>query len=393
MKVLHLRSGCRLHFGLMELAAGEPMRFAGLGLMLDQPNFELAFSAAESSTVDVSSIELPSPATADASAGITADILAEFESRIHAAIRQRQALVADTAQSSTPCLVRLLNALPLHSGLGAGTQLAASVAAGLELFARAQPTLSLQPSAFSLQSSAYSLQSSAYSLQPALWQPILDTKPRLSAHWLSQHAGRGLRSAVGLIGFLRGGLILDEGYPSDQARDAKVDQMTRPLAAQTLQLAPQWRVVLAVPQQRAEISGAEEAEVMAELGSLPNPLRQQMLALALRATCLAADSNHFNEFTDCLDRYMQFGAQLFSRYQGGMYNGADVTEAVQLAQAVGLRGVGQSSWGPTVFGFAESQACAEHRAEQLRRQRPDWSVRIATPATSGARYRWQSSLS
>ncbi len=368
MKVLHLQTGCRLHFGLIELASGEPMRFAGLGLMLDQPNFELAFSAAESFTVDASPIESQNP---------TADSKDEFESRIGAAIRQRQALVAGTEQRSTTCHVRLLNALPLHSGLGAGTQLAASVAAGLELFTRAQPTSSAQPA--------------ANCLQPTLWQPILDAQPTLSAQWLSQHADRGLRSAVGLVGFLRGGLILDEGYPSDQACGTKADRMTRPLAAQTQQLAAQWRVVLAVPQQRAEISGAKEAEVMAELGSLPNPHRPQMLALAQRAMGLAADNNHFVEFTDCLDRYMQFGAQLFSRYQGGMYNGADVTEAVQLAQAVGLRGVGQSSWGPTVFGFAETQACAEHRAEQLRRQRPDWSVRISTPATCGARYRWQPS--
>ncbi|MEO8272045.1 MAG: hypothetical protein ABI557_20210, partial [Aureliella sp.] len=132
-------------------------------------------------------------------------------------------------------------------------------------------------------------------------------------------------------------------------------------------------------------------EVMAELGSLPNPHRRQMLALAQRATSLAVNHDRFVQFTDCLDQYMQLGSQLFSRYQGGMYNGADVTEAVQMAQAVGLRGVGQSSWGPTVFGFAASQACAEHYVEQLLYQRPDWSVRISTPATSGAQYRWQPS--
>ncbi|MEZ6077977.1 MAG: hypothetical protein R3C56_20595 [Pirellulaceae bacterium] len=83
MKVLHLQTGCRLHFGLIELAAGEPMRFAGLGLMLDQPNFELAFSAAESFTVDASPIESQNP---------TADSKDEFESRIGAAIRQRARL-------------------------------------------------------------------------------------------------------------------------------------------------------------------------------------------------------------------------------------------------------------------------------------------------------------
>ena len=388
MKVLHLRTGCRLHFGLMELAAGEPMRFAGLGLMLDQPSFELAFSAAESPALEVSLPERPVAATAVAATVAATDIKAEFEGRILAAIRQRRTLATDSTQESSPCHVRLLQALPLHSGLGAGTQLAASVATGLELFARAQshsaivePSVSTGPCPKPCQTTA-----------AAQWHTIHDTQPTWTAQWLSQYADRGLRSAVGLVGFLHGGLILDEGYTPEYAGDAVSKQAARPLTAQTLQLAHEWRVVLAVPQQRVEVSGAKEAEVMAELGSFPNPHRKQMLALALRATCLAADNSHFVEFTDCLDQYMQFGAQLFSRYQGGLYNGDDVTEAVRLAQAVGLRGVGQSSWGPTVFGFAESQACAERYTEQLRHQRPDWSVRISTPAKGGAQYFWQPSL-
>ena len=42
--LLEVRTGCRLHFGLMELADGRPLRFGGLGLMLDQPGWHLRFS-------------------------------------------------------------------------------------------------------------------------------------------------------------------------------------------------------------------------------------------------------------------------------------------------------------------------------------------------------------
>ncbi|MEZ6077975.1 MAG: hypothetical protein R3C56_20585 [Pirellulaceae bacterium] len=42
------------------------------------------------------------------------------------------------------------------------------------------------------------------------------------------------------------------------------------------------RVVFGCATAAPEISGAKEAEVMAELGSLPNPHRPQMLALAQR---------------------------------------------------------------------------------------------------------------
>ncbi|MEO8270888.1 MAG: hypothetical protein ABI557_14285, partial [Aureliella sp.] len=254
MKVLHLRTGCRLHFGLMELAAGEPLRFAGLGLMLDQPNFQLAFSEANSLISRVEQCDLPTAATERVSANATEAYNAEYEGRIWAAIRQRQTLVTDSEKDATACHVGLVSTLPLHSGLGAGTQLAASVAAGLELFTRAQPRMSRLPT--------------ADSLQPAIWQSILDSQPTLSAQWLSQYADRGLRSAVGLVGFLRGGLILDEGYTDDYASDAVATPIGRPMTARSMQLAGQWRVVLTVPQQRAEVSGAKEAEVMAELGSL-----------------------------------------------------------------------------------------------------------------------------
>lgn len=86
---------------------------------------------------------------------------------------------------------------------------------------------------------------------------------------------------------------------------------------------------------------------------------------------------------------MELAGQLFSRYQGGLYNGPDVATAVECARRIGLRGIGQSSWGPTVFGFAESQSLAQRYATQLTDLRPDWCVRVATPAAHAAEYRWQ----
>ena len=127
---------------------------------------------------------------------------------------------------------------------------------------------------------------------------------------------------------------------------------------------------------------------MAELGSLPNPRRDDMLALAQEAFNLAPQSGAFVDFTRCLDQYMELAGQLFSRYQGGLYNGAEVAAAVECARRVGLRGIGQSSWGPTVFGFAENQTMAEHYAAQLSDLRPDWWVQVSTPAKQAAEYRW-----
>lgn len=384
MKVLHLRTGCRLHFGLMELAPGEPLRFAGMGLMLTQPSFELAFSATGSSTAEPAP---PSDLTAIDPADFTAETKLELARRIAAVQKQRQRLLGTcTSAPSAACHVKLLSALPLHTGLGAGTQLAASVATGLELFARAQAAAS----ELETHSSSDARRAPVHGADgDGRWHSVANVQPALSPQWLSRHASRGLRSAVGLVGFLRGGLIVDEGYTPAYVHDATSSHAVRPLAAHALQIVAGWRVVLIAAQHRAQVSGAEEAELMAELGSLANPHRNDMLDLAQRLKSLATRHECFADFTDCLEQYMELGAQLFCRYQGGLYNGADVTEAVHRARSVGLRGVGQSSWGPTVFGFAESHLAAERSMEQLLGQRPDWSVRLSTPATHGAEFRWQ----
>ena len=185
------------------------------------------------------------------------------------------------------------------------------------------------------------------------------------------------------MGFLHGGLILDEGY----TQGVSVDAESRPLVAQSVRLADEWRIVLITPSQCQQVCGEHEAQVMAQLGSTANPQRAEMMALAKRALTLASAPHNFDSFVESLDQYMQLAASLFSPYQAGMYNGPEVAAAVELARSVGLRAVGQSSWGPTVFGFAANIALAQNCAQQLQRRNPDWSVALCTPAEQGAQYR------
>lgn len=421
MKVLHLRTGCRLHFGLMELAAKEPLQYAGLGLMLDQPGFELSITSVDlptgdsrvdgssitpAITVDASEVELPG----ESNRSDSAELKLEYEHRMAAVARRQLALACATSAKPIPaCHIRLISALPMHSGLGAGTQLACAVATGIELFARGWQADSSAGTS-NVESSTVdssTVGSSTVGISPANrqasqgsltsvadgWCSVLDAQPPMSAEWLTQAAGRGLRSAIGLFGFLHGGLILDEGYAVDAAQDANAHNASchsvRPLAAQRTSIASAWRGVLIVPQHRQAVSGAKETEWMTELGSLPNPRRNDMLALAREAFSLAPQSQRFADFTGCLDHYMELAGQLFSRYQGGLYNGQDVATAVDCARRIGLRGIGQSSWGPTVFGFAETPALAQQYAAQLTDLRPEWCVRVATPAAHAAQYRWQ----
>jgi predicted sugar kinase len=52
----------------------------------------------------------------------------------------------------------------------------------------------------------------------------------------------------------------------------------------------------------------------------------------------------------------------FAAVQGGVYSSPVVAEMVRLCRGLGMRGVGQSSWGPSVFAVTEAD-----RAEELAR--------------------------
>jgi predicted sugar kinase len=55
---------------------------------------------------------------------------------------------------------------------------------------------------------------------------------------------------------------------------------------------------------------------------------------------------------------------------------------------LGFAGVGQSSWGPTLYAAAESQSAAERLAQSLRGDSVvELTVTIARPANQGAQIR------
>lgn len=327
--MLEVVTGSRLHFGLLELASGQPMRYGGLGLMLDKPGWVLRFKKNNpASPLDISTAE---------------SIATDISSRIEQVRERMQSQLEPNSDVDFTARVDVMETLPLHSGLGSGTQLATAVAWGLSLVSRPLTELNIEE--------------------------------------LLRSSGRGKRSGIGLYGFIHGGLILDAGHTPDAHRTVR---------ATSVHLNPAWRVVLITPDQKDAVTGGYEASLLERLGQSPNPNRARMIHLAQRCMELAHSSSGFAEFTSLLQEYVDAAGQLFAASQGGLYNGESVTLAVELAKKAGLRAVGQSSWGPTVFGFAEQLEAAENSAAMLMEQRPNerWQIRVCTPARQGASWRW-----
>ncbi|OYW24205.1 MAG: hypothetical protein B7Z55_02795 [Planctomycetales bacterium 12-60-4] len=148
-----VRTGARLHFGLLAVKPLQGRKFGGVGVMIDQPgcHLRLRYSDNESVTGNNSS---------------TSQRVREFL----AIVRSR------TQAHVGPVEVEVLDDIPSHGGLGSGTQLGLAVAAGLE---------------------------------------ALTESPRSPAVDLARHVGRGARSAIGVHGFDHGGFLIEAGHRSD----------------------------------------------------------------------------------------------------------------------------------------------------------------------------------
>jgi len=241
-------------------------------------------------------------------------------------------------RASSPCHIEVVSAPPDHVGLGSGTQLALAITAGLN----AIHGLAVE-----------------------------------SAQELASSVGRGLRSAVGTYGFLFGGLVVEQGKLPEEP--------ISPLDCR-LDLPAEWRFVLVRPRGLAGLAGADEAEAIGALPAVPPAITGELIALAHEKIVPAAVTSNFDAFADSLYCYGRLAGEIFAARQGGPYNGPVLAALVARIRAFGFSGVGQSSWGPTVFAAAPSHAEAERLTNCLRTgiAGDELELTIARPSRNGA---------
>jgi beta-ribofuranosylaminobenzene 5'-phosphate synthase len=214
--------------------------------------------------------------------------------------------------------VRVHRALPPHAGLGSGTQLALSVAGALaELYA-------------------------------------IDAGPPA----LARVMGRGQRSAIGTWTFAGGGLVVEGG------RRAGTDACG-PLIAR-LPFPEAWRCVVVVPEGPPGISGADEADAFSRL---PKPSEQEVghvSHLVLMALLPALADGDLDQFGRALSEIQEVTGHWFASAQGGTFAPGHSRALVRRLAEWGAAGVGQSSWGPTVYGIVEGTGMAAQLVEHVR---------------------------
>jgi beta-RFAP synthase len=236
--------------------------------------------------------------------------------------RTAERLQQEGGQFLPPLRLEVVETAPAHAGLGSGTQLALAT-------------------------------SRAATATWGVPATVLD---------LARWTGRGLRSGLGIHGFACGGLLVDGGKGSQEG--------VAPLVAR-VDFPTQWRIVLAIPEgARSGAEGlhaAEESAAFAQLAAASLQQTDSLCRLVLLGLLPAALEQDLDAFGEAVFEFNRRVGETFAAIQGGTYASPAVADLVASLRGQGVRGVGQSSWGPTVFAIVEDDERATHLAAWLQR--------------------------
>lgn len=207
---------------------------------------------------------------------------------------------------------------PEHAGLGTGTQLALAVARALSLAAGME---------------------------------------NLDAVELARLVGRGQRSALGIHGFAQGGFLVEAGK--------RCPDSIAPLAVRVA-FPKDWRVLLAIPPCGEGLHGVEESQAFKQLPPQNVERTDALCRLVLLGMLPALAERDLDAFGDALYEFNRLVGEAFAPVQGGIYAHPRLEEVVHFLRAAGVRGVAQSSWGPTIAVLVTDEVRAADLARRLR---------------------------
>ena len=166
---------------------------------------------------------------------------------------------------------------------------------------------------------------------------------------LARLVGRGQRSAIGTWLFGHGGFVLEGGRRGEHG--------LAPLLAHH-PMPPSWHAVVAIPEAAPGLSGDDEARAFQ---GLPRPSEREVEHIAhlvLMQLLPALVDADLAEFGRALTEVQRITGGWFASHQGGAF--APGAEAlIERLRGAGAAGVGQSSWGPTVYAIAPDRESAE----------------------------------
>ena len=306
-ELITISTGSRLHFGLSAFGGVDSRQFGGVGAMVDLPlSIQVSLSR---STGELAPTLAGGPGLHNRAVAKFVDLW--FENRRKQGGDSEGQLLKDKVQ------LRVTTAPDHHVGLGLGTQLGLAISM-------------------------------------ALFRVIEKRSPSLVE--CAAAVGRGLRSAVGTYGFFYGGLIVDQGKQAEED--------VSPLQCR-LAIPDSWRWVLMRMPIEEGLSGSDEIAAFEQLGAMSNGQTKALRAKISDELLPALKAANFGLFSESLYQYGRDAGACFAAIQGGPYRNQGIADLIEQVRSHGVRGVGQSSWGPTVFALIEDEKEAVQLTQDL----------------------------
>ncbi|MEL7567074.1 MAG: beta-ribofuranosylaminobenzene 5'-phosphate synthase family protein [Dehalobacterium sp.] len=212
--------------------------------------------------------------------------------------------------------INLRHFMPSHSGLGSGTQLA--LALGFAL-------------------------TRVYQLQPSLAE-LAGITDRESS-----------RSGIGVAAFAQGGFLLDGGVPVSQV----TGKFKVPPLLTRIHFPEEWAIILALPDKEEKMFGLKEEKTFKSLLPMEEHISgiiSRLILMKLLPGLIEKDLKSFGQAVTEIQKHL---GNYFAPVQGGQYACALGAKLSEYLLSQGAAGVGQSSWGPAIYGFTDQEKKAD----------------------------------
>ena len=241
----------------------------------------------------------------------------------------------------TRARIEITRVIPAHRGLGSGTQLALAVGHALNLLHRL----------------------------------------RLPNRTLASGLGRGRRSGVGIAAFGEGGLVVDGG------RGGRGDDAPPPVLVR-LPFPRQWRILLIFDDdEEGGLHGAEEEYAFSKLPVFSVQCAGFLSRLLIMKLLPAVAEADYPSFAEAVGEFQNAVGDYFSAMQGGGCRSMHIRRILDCLKENGIKGSGQSSWGPTAFVITRDEDTARDLVAMIERRMNDdaffASARVTMLITAG----------
>lgn len=292
IQAVQVTTSARLHLGFIDLNGSLGRKFGSLGISLASPTTEL---------------------TAYRDQGFHV-VGAEHTRALNMAKK-----IAEACHLSSGVKLEFQSAIPEHSGLGSGTQLAIAVGAAINAL---------------------------YDLN-------------LNVAQMAQLTQRGARSGIGLGTFAQGGVIVDGG---------RGPNTTVPPILAHVDFPEDWRILLIFDASNQGVHGAQEVAAFKSLLAAPNEVAERLSRAVMMQALPALHEHDLSTFGAAVRELQAATGDYFAPVQGGRYASPNVAEILNWSASQGLDCYGQSSWGPTGFIIFADNDRAVYTQNELQRR-------------------------